>query len=145
MNHNNSYCCMHITSIQVPVFILGLCRFVLNVWDTMQGSGEMKKHWTGQNLASRNLLHQCWKVISSSTKDMITELKHSSSPLLLQQSSKLNGNVPHILSCICSVMIKVVCQCLQVYWLDVQLHSFSTSVLNRREWSVGLPWENNLQ
>lgn len=59
------------TSIQVPVFMLGLYRFVLNVWDIMQSSGQMKKHWTGQKLASQNLLHQCWKVISSCTEGMI--------------------------------------------------------------------------
>jgi len=55
---------MYRTSIQFPVFMLGLYRFVLYVWDITQSSGQMKKYWTGQKLASQNLLHLCWKVIS---------------------------------------------------------------------------------
>jgi hypothetical protein len=51
--------------------MLGLYRFVLTVWDIMQSSGQMKEHWTGQKLASRNLPCQCWKVISSGTEGMI--------------------------------------------------------------------------
>ena len=55
---------MYMTSIQFPDFVLGLYRFVLYVWDIMHSSGQVKKHWTGLKLASQNLLHQCWKVIS---------------------------------------------------------------------------------
>jgi hypothetical protein len=60
---------MYMTSIQVHVFILGLCRFVLTVLDIIQSSGQMKKLWTGHTMASRNLAHQCHKVISSCTED----------------------------------------------------------------------------
>jgi len=44
------------TSLQVLVFMLDLYRCVLNVWDIMQKRRQMKKHWTGQKLASQNLL-----------------------------------------------------------------------------------------
>ena len=62
---------MYIILIQVPVFMLVLYRFVLSVWGIKQSSGQMKKHWTGQKLASQNLLHQCLEVISRCTEGMI--------------------------------------------------------------------------
>jgi len=47
------------TSVQVPVFVLGLCRFVLAVLDIMQSSGQTNKHRTGHKMASQNMVRQC--------------------------------------------------------------------------------------